>query len=66
MDNMPVLEGPRFFYLLLVKQELIYWINHPDELTKENFDAICERRGFNAEEIDMLKYAFTLHKLEIK
>jgi hypothetical protein len=35
-------------------------------LTKENFEFICERRGFNNIEIQSLKDGFNYFKLEMK
>ena len=39
----------------LIMQEGKYWRSHPEQLTQSEFSTICERRGFNADEIENLK-----------
>ena len=41
------------FHVKLIFQEAQYWRNHP--LTRADFDAICERRGFDKDEIASLE-----------
>lgn len=33
-------------YLHLVRQELMNWANYPETFSQEDFDFMCERRGF--------------------
>ena len=39
----------------LIFQEVDMWFNHPEMYTKEDFDFIVNRRGFNNKEIETLK-----------
>jgi hypothetical protein len=43
------------FYASLIAQEAEYWFHHPWFFTKEEFESICLRRGFNAIEVQSLK-----------
>jgi hypothetical protein len=43
------------FYELLIAQDAEYWFHHPRAFTKEEFEIIRLRRGFNAIEVQSLK-----------
>jgi hypothetical protein len=43
------------FYASLIAQEAEYWVHHLESFTKNDFEFICSRRGFNEAEIQSLK-----------
>lgn len=60
------MEARNSFYLMLLIQEFKYWFNHPESLTKDDFNAIITRRNFNDKEVESLKSDLEVYGLKIK
>lgn len=45
------------FHLMLLQQELNFYLDHPSTYSDDDFDALVKRRGFNVDEIASLKQA---------